>query len=251
MPLKGIDRLILVRVKVERAKKHLRDLEDEIVVNRDQCSSVFIENSDSIPSGPQQLTTPLFPARIPRLPWNAIATAGDLVHNLRSALDHLAYQLATVGTPGTEPSRRVEFPIAKDVATYESEKAKKIQGMKPEVVKAIDDLQPYKGGRNGDLLWRIHELDNLNKHRTHFTVAHDYILYADWIGDYLVRGKPQTSQFVTLDSFDINVQENLQQEVETAIEDASRRGEALLPFLRQLVGYVENLIECFLPFLHN
>jgi hypothetical protein len=91
----------------------------------------------------------------------------------------LAYQLVLVGTPGVEPSRRVEFPIAKDATTYESEKGKKQEGMRPDANSAIDGLKPYKGGN--DALWRIHELDNIDKHRRIFSSGHDYLFMADWL----------------------------------------------------------------------
>src|ERR1700722_9918330 len=134
MALKAIDRLVLVRISVERAKKHLREMECEILSNRNEYLAIVI--SDKLPLGFSQMTED--PAtRVPRLPANVIAASGDVVHNLRSALDHLAYQLAVVGTPNVEPTRRIEFPIAKDAATYESTKAGKVEGMRPEAVKAI------------------------------------------------------------------------------------------------------------------
>src|SRR5712692_3218619 len=136
------DRLILVRVKIERAKKHLRDLETELIAFRDEHLNVIVSQKDA---NAGQCDRP--PIHLPKLPWNAVATAGDIVHNLRSALDHLAYQLAVVGigNPNVEPSRTVEFPIAKDAATCEANKARKVKGMRPEAVRTIDALKPYKG----------------------------------------------------------------------------------------------------------
>jgi hypothetical protein len=251
MALKASDRLILVRVKIERAKKNLSDTEAEIRANRDKHSQVVIRDDHSkIRSGFSQMADYPPIRKLPRLPASAIATAGDVVHNLRSALDHLAYQLAVVGTPSVEPSRRIEFPIAKDATTYESEKAKKVQGMRPEAIEAIDRLQPYKGGCNGDILWRLHELDNINKHRTHFTVAHDYLLFADWIpGDYCVR-TASTPHFSGIEGFDDSVQEDMQLEVERALDEPeTAQRNSLLPTLHKMVGFVDDLVAKFLPLL--
>jgi hypothetical protein len=120
MPLTADDRLVLIRVKIERAKKHLGDLEGELIAFRNERLNVVIAKNH--PQTGQQTRVHV---DLPILPFNAIAAAADIVHNLRSALDHLAYQLAMVGSTGKEPTRFVEFPIAKDSTTYESSKAKK------------------------------------------------------------------------------------------------------------------------------
>jgi len=181
MPWQVVSRLILVRVKIERAKKHLIDLEAEIVAHRDRNLSVVI---GAHTRGFVQMSEYSSPVTLPVLPWSAVASARDVVHNLRSALDHLAHQLASVGSPGKEPTRRIEFPMARDLATYEKTKAPKVEGMRQEAIEAIDALKPYKGGN--DDLWRIHELDNTDKHRGLFTVGRDYLFTSDWMPD----GKP-------------------------------------------------------------
>ena len=128
MSLNAEARLILVRVKIERAKKHLKDLESELLIHTDHQLDVVIGDAYSQPGHNFFQMSELPTQRLPVLPWNAVSSAGDVIHNLRSALDHLAYQLVIVGTPGREPSRQVEFPIAKDLATYNSTKAKKLEG---------------------------------------------------------------------------------------------------------------------------
>jgi hypothetical protein len=158
--LDALDRLILVRVKIERAKGHFLGLETSLREFRTERLNVVGTTGD-FDTG--QSTH--FHVDLPILPFDAMAAAGDIVHNLRSSLDHLAYQLVIVGSGG-EPTRRVEFPIAKDLATYESEKARKVEGMRERAIKQIDNLKPYKAGNQ--LLWRIHELDNIDKHRTLF-----------------------------------------------------------------------------------
>jgi hypothetical protein len=42
--------------------------------------------------------------------------AGDAVHNLRSALDHLAWQLALLNT--AKPHPRTQFPIARSESEF-------------------------------------------------------------------------------------------------------------------------------------
>jgi hypothetical protein len=242
------DRIVLIRVKVERAKKHLRDLAAELLAADN--ATVVRRNLDLKPGESSEIGFRL-PGMVrdelvtlPRLQFDVVATAGDIVHNLRSALDHLAYQLVVVGS-GKEPSRRVEFPIAKDVVTYEAEKARKVEGMRPVAIKAIDSVKPYKGGN--DPLWRIHELDNIDKHRTLFSVAHDYLFYADWFdGDYWF--KTDTPHFAGV--FDQQVEQDVQLEIDNAISEPQVvPRNSLLPSLHQMVDCVDELVAYFKPLL--
>jgi hypothetical protein len=95
-------------------------------------------------------------------------------------LDHLAQQLALIGCPTLTDKelRQIEFPIAEILTKYEADNARKVRGMRPEAVKEIDRLKPYKDGN--DALWRIHELDNIDKHRTLFTCGPEIIFTSDW-----------------------------------------------------------------------
>jgi len=239
MALTADDRIVLIRVKIERAKKHLRDLAAELLAAKNVRTTVVGTKHDPQSGEPKRGFVTL-----PRLPFDAVATAGDIVHNLRSALDHLAYQLVVVGS-GKEPSRRVEFPIAKDATTYEAEKARKVEGMRPLAIEAIDNLKPYKSGN--DRLWRIHELDNIDKHRTLFSVDHDYLFYSDWFGgDYWF--KTDTPHFAGV--FDEHVEHDVQLEVDKAISKTKiAKGNSLLPSLHQLVDFVDELVAYFKPLL--
>lgn len=136
MALTAYARLVLLRVKIERAKQNFADLERVVLASRDKHLYVGVGEDYPQPSHME---------RLPVYPFEILSIAGDVIHALRSALDHLAYQLAIVGS-GKTPTRRVEFPIAKDWDTYEREKARKVEGIRPEAIEAIDKLKPYKDG---------------------------------------------------------------------------------------------------------
>ena len=89
---------------------------------------------------------------------------GDALHNFRSTLDHLAYQLVLVGLGTKKPQAHVYFPIARDLATYQAESPRKTRGMSVAAKDAIDALEPYGGGK-GAHFWGLHELENTDKHR--------------------------------------------------------------------------------------
>ena len=103
-----------------------------------------------------------------------------------------------------------------------------------------------------DALWRLHELDNINKHRTHFTVAHDYLFDDRWmpVSNWPFLMKARDPHFAGI--FDSKVEQDMQLEVEEAISDSQViQSNALLPSLRHLVDYVEHLVESFVPLLKS
>jgi hypothetical protein len=245
------DRIILVRVKVERAKKHLRDLSAEILTLSHTTILAPDPNAGVAPH-PISLLHPHEFKRVPTLSFEVVAIAGDVVHNLRAALDHLAKQLVLVGLTVAPPAvpltdkelRQIEFPIAETVTKYEADKARKVKGMTPEAIETIDRLKPYKGGN--DALWRIHELDNIDKHRTLFTVAHDFLFTADWFsGAYLL--KAENPHFTGVEP---NVERDVQVEIEKAISQSkATQTNALLPSLQKLVDFVDGLVLSLKPLL--
>jgi hypothetical protein len=245
MSLNAESRLVLVRVKTKWAEKQLRRVAAEILALQHM---IIVVRDTKTGVAPHPFTF-MFDDRfqkVPTLSFDVISLAGDVIHNLRSALDHLANQLALVGCPTLTDKelRQIEFPIAETLKKYEDDKARKVKGMRPEAVKAIDDLKLYKGGN--DPLWRLHELDNIDKHRTLFTVAHDFLYTSDWFdGAYL--HKTENPHFAGLEP---DVEKNIQLEIERAASDPQIvYKNALLPMLHQLVDFVDSLIVSFRPLL--
>ena len=91
---------------------------------------------------------------VPDIPPEISLLLGDAVHNLRTALDHLACELVR-STGVSEP--KVYFPICESENAYKAESDGKTKGMPPEAKKLIDRLCPYDGGNY--LLWGLHRLD--------------------------------------------------------------------------------------------
>jgi len=100
------------------------------------------------------------------VPTEITQITGDALGNMVSILDHLAYRLYLKNTPGGL-GRHVYFPIARNAtnaAEYVAERERKIKGIHPTVIAALDALEPYKGGK-GHQFWVLNELNNLSKHR--------------------------------------------------------------------------------------
>ncbi len=97
--------------------------------------------------------------------WDAIL--GDVIHNLRSALDRLAYQLAILNAPSEDPPPGTEFPIFLDQEKFRAKGkgsgAYKVRGIAPHVRDRIESLQPYDAPERP--LWVLQQLSNGDKHR--------------------------------------------------------------------------------------
>lgn len=128
-----------IYVKIERAKRHLRDLE-ALVQDFFASNPYEIVVHDEPHTGDR-----VFKVRIlqePPLEWSAIV--GDLVHNLRAALDLLICEL--VRGEGRLVTDKTGFPIAKGAKEFKSGYQQKLQGASNEVVQIVKRLKPYKGG---------------------------------------------------------------------------------------------------------
>lgn len=157
------ERLNLIAVKVVRAREHLASVSGEV---RTYMNSKPYAVGTKRDPGSRRLL--YFVASVRPTPPKLSALLGDTIHNLRSALDHLAYQLVYVGT-GKSPSSHVYFPIADDRTKYLEQRCRQLRGATPAAIATIDGLNPYRGGN--DELWRLHKLNNVDKHRVLITAG--------------------------------------------------------------------------------
>jgi hypothetical protein len=98
---------------------------------------------------------------------------GDCLHNLRSALDNLVYELAVQYTaPNPIPehkARELAFPIVHRAMKPDKFKTKyrsRIGLLNPRVQAIIEELQPYhREDSVSHPLWKLNRLSNIDKHR--------------------------------------------------------------------------------------
>lgn len=147
------------KLKIERAKKHINDLERSmkrfaesspytIVVNRDSETGCNFIDVQAIKSMPEEFALII----------------GDALHNLRSALDYVIndIEFALWG----ERFKHTKFPCIHEsresfMGAVNALKEKSCE----EVVSYIENvIQPYRGG-NGDAIWRLNMIELDNKHR--------------------------------------------------------------------------------------
>lgn len=143
--------------KLNRAKEHLRNLYAEInsaIEKKPYYSSSYFNSDGSLYIGEIKVA---FEPPIER--WALIV--GDVVHNLRSALDHIACRLVVAN--GGQITKQTAFPIGETAHRYKSARLRVEVGMSGRALRYIDLMKPYGGGY--DLFWRLHRLDIEDKHR--------------------------------------------------------------------------------------
>jgi hypothetical protein len=241
MPLTARERLIPIQVKIERAKKHFSDFKEQAEAFRE--AYIHVIGAKENPQTGQALE--YFPRLLPVARFEMLAIAGDVIHNLRSALDHLAQQLVEVGSPGAKPSRHTGFPIFGSANEYQGGKARKVEGMRKDAIELIDHVKPYKGGN--DLIWRLHSANNVDKHRFLVTVAEDYLFEGDGFeGQYWRKANNPLFRGI----FGPEMNEQMQFSVPEALREAEvAKGYPLYEFLPQAVDAVECLVKSFRPVL--
>lgn len=145
------------RVKLERFDAHFKELTGGI---RDFLGiSTAVARANRSKSTSDQIFFDLILTENIPLGW--LAVIGDAVHNARTALDHIAYDIAVPN--GGNPTKTM-FPFA----LYRDELDDVIRRYtlnlaSPKDLAVIRESRPWK--RGNATLWRLHELDILDKHR--------------------------------------------------------------------------------------
>jgi len=127
-------------VKVDRAYKHLVDFQLEVSRFFGPPFPYEIISEDD-----SQAEERTYYLRVHKeIPPEFSALIGDIAHNLRSALDHLAWHLVQIGPVFPKAKDRdIYFPIFEDASEYGKGKMRKIRGMSDAAIQAIDDIKPY------------------------------------------------------------------------------------------------------------
>jgi hypothetical protein len=142
---------------------HRKDLERRIerFVNTNAYSVI---RQDDVEAGKRAWVVQVN-KRPPLIRWGALI--GECLFNFRSALDHLAYDLAVAYSAPLSPQAESdsEFPIFVDRAPTKTELKRKIGAVHPKARNLIETMQPY-GRTDRAALKYLHLLHNFDKHGT-------------------------------------------------------------------------------------
>ncbi len=157
------------RKKLERADENILNLHREI------CFFLNDGANPVVPHRDVKVVEQAVKAHIQRpIPARFSVLAGEIIHHLRSCLDHIAWELSSDEKKAGDP-RSVEFPIYKrkpidksQIASYK----RKVDGISDTGKRIIEQIQPYQRDPNFmltapdcDSLWIIHQMDATDKHR--------------------------------------------------------------------------------------
>lgn len=137
------------------------------------------------------------------------AIIGDVLHNLRSALDSVAWEACQRAGISKSQERDVYFPIVLDPAQWPSESAKKLPNVSPEHVRVFERFQPWYWDEQarrlgvdtkrrplaeGHPLAKLNKLATIDRHRvTHPVLAregHTWLGHEDGVTAEILRAVP-------------------------------------------------------------
>ena len=164
------------RLKVKRARDHIESLQKLVSDFAKDETNLVVDQSE----GKEKL-------RFPNdLAPDLAILAGEVVYQLRSALDHLAFELVNGNPTGAvlprNWKRECRFPLCLKVPTQGSPPvavplplaynsfSKTLPGISADAFRVIEQLQPYNRGNGPSQLGWLEKLANIDKHR-HFHVV--------------------------------------------------------------------------------
>ena len=149
------DPLYGARLRHERAREHLLDI-------RHRVEAVY-ENFGRVGAGRHPKTggyAVMFP-EVEQPPPTLSVRVGELLYNLRAALDYVVFELARLDSGAVQDG--TQFPIEdRQKVFYGRRRSTYLKGVSDEHVALIESYQPYKGCNWTGLL---RSLSNPDKHR--------------------------------------------------------------------------------------
>jgi len=188
----------------------------------------------------------------------------DCIHNMRQALDHLAYRLA-ISLHRSDPPPNEDntgFPITTTQTHFHSAVYAKIAPKKlmPKALySALQAVQPHPGRHQH--LWTLHELDNLDKHRFPPIVAGvvrgdrfhiGYFKGSYFVGPRLGPLEPETPvvEYIPDPNTDVHMDLSFAGEIALGKGSAVAPGALVLPLLRDIHTFIrQEVFGALEPFL--
>jgi hypothetical protein len=212
------------RKRIERADKHLNEIVSEVEAYAASHQNSFRIEHDRIRNQPNIIMTVREP-----LPDIVPLAVSDCIHNFRSALDHLIFELAWhdsgVSQNGTQ------FPICDDVLDFQRLAPRYLRGCTPAHIDAIEAYQPYKG-----INWTktLRDISNPDKHREITIVrSRAETLIRDGVGEVFKGAGPDRT--------------DVQMETKTTVAIAFRDGQPVIETLEIIKREVSLVIDSFSP----
>jgi hypothetical protein len=228
------------RLKIQRAKKHLAELEGEIerfIRSGPAKFNVNIPNEGTqTPQG--MLVWIKIDFHMDGTPEEVGPIVGDIIHNLRSSLDMMASELVRTNNLS---DKNVYFPFCE--RPEELDKAIKEKNFNRAGAAAVELLKTYQPHRGGNAALRaLHDFDVRDKHQSlilsALTAATPAIRVRDDAGNSIwpeIVGAPDAAASVRV----------------IFPKDGPLGGQEVIPTLHELVEMIAGIIEAFAALLSH
>lgn len=167
-------------LKLARAERHLAEFDGLVADFARQAPPPALEVQDTGAEGDARYVYRLALSRPPD-DWPGPLVAGDVLFNLRSALDHIAVVLAAGKRSVTFPITSFDIDEVDATGRYRHSDARRsfrnfVNGIPDDAVAVIKQAQPYNAARPGEdpkdhCLAVLRLLQNADKHRGLLAVA--------------------------------------------------------------------------------
>ena len=163
-------------------------------------------------------------------PVKAAPILGDLIHNLRSALDLTASELARLNNRN---DKKVYFPISDSEESLDSRiKEKNFHLAGDDAVKLLKEFAPYRGGNAA--LRALHDMDIQDKHTALIPTAHSVRVLIAVRDDEGNLRTPETAADIDPSSIEFKFP-----------ADTAFAWDAVIPTTEKLVELVRGIVEAF------
>ena len=156
------------RAKITRAKEQIEVLRTQLrLTMEDDATKLILQAKHDTYNDSPSVT--IYVTQMPTFSTEVSVQIGEIVHNLRSGLDHLAWALvpqSKVGSLKPREVRDIMFPLVEKSTNFPSSLRRRIPvALTPEQYVFIERHQPYKRTLTGRLMRALQTLSNTDKHR--------------------------------------------------------------------------------------
>lgn len=144
--------------KIDRAAKHIDELNEVLSEKR---PFRYVVETDAHASQRSILAK-----RNPAVISEVTNVAADIVHNLRTALDHAYWEIVSPFAKTKREEKNVQFPFSETAARLEEAvKNRYANRVSASFFQALMDLKPHGEPGGNELLYLVHKLDAVDKHK--------------------------------------------------------------------------------------
>ena len=159
--------LIGSRAKVSRAIEQIDNLGAQLrFAMESDANKLLLDTKNDVFDGHPAVT--IFATRVPVFSAEISVLIGEIVHNLRSSLDNLAWFLVPrrqLNLMNVRAQRQIAFPLAENRKSFWSSVDRRVPQASSPHIEFIEQYQPYRRSTAGRLMRSLRTLSNTDKHR--------------------------------------------------------------------------------------